>query len=63
MRMRLSPLSGDRMVISTMNGFLMVIHDLDLETLEDDLKGFKPNLYRLMQARMKDSSPPNWDVP
>ena len=59
MRMRLSPLSGDRMVISTMNGFLMVIHDLDLETLEDDLKGFKPNLYRLMQARMKDSPPNN----
>ena len=59
MRMRLSPLSGDRMVISTMNGFLMVIHDLDLETLEDDLKGFKPNLYRLMQARMKDSPPDN----
>ena len=58
MRMRLSPLSGDRMVISTMNGFLMVIHDLDLETLEDDLKGFKPNLYRLMQARIKCSTCP-----
>ena len=50
MRMRLSPLSGDRMVISTMNGFLMVVHDLDLETLQEDLKGFKPNLYRLMQV-------------
>ena len=50
MRMRLSPLSGDRMVISTMNGFLMVVHDLDLDTLQEDLKGFKPNLYRLMQV-------------
>ena len=50
MRMRLSPLTGDRMVISTMNGFLMVVHDLDLDTLQDDLKGFKPNLYRLMQV-------------
>ena len=49
MRMRLSPL-GDRMVISTMNGFLMVVHDLDLDTLQEDLKGFKPNLYRLMQV-------------
>ena len=54
MRMRLSPLSGDRMVISTMNGFLMVVHDLDLDTLQDDLKGFKPNLYRLMQVRQDD---------
>ena len=53
MRMRLSPLSGDRMVISTMNGFLMVVHDLDLETLQEDLKGFKPNLYRLMQISRK----------
>ena len=56
MRMRLSPLSGDRMVISTMNGFLMVVHDLDLETLQEDLKGFKPNLYRLMQVMMEDPS-------
>ena len=36
-----------------MNGFLMVVHDLDLETLEEDLQGFKPNLYRLMQISRK----------
>jgi len=52
MRMRLST-AGDKMVISTMNGFLMVVHDLSLDHLEDDLSGFKPNMYRLMQLSNK----------
>ncbi len=40
MRMRLSAFA-DRMVVSTMNGFLMVIHDLKLDDLEEDLANFK----------------------
>merc|ERR1719270_3275300 len=44
---------GDKMVISTMNGYLVVIHDLDLERLGQDLAGFKPNVYRLMQISSK----------
>ena len=52
MRMRLTA-GCDKMVISTMNGYLVVIHDLDLETLGQDLAGFKPNVYRLMQISRK----------
>ena len=52
MRMRLTA-GGDKMVISTMNGYLVVIHDLDLERLGQDLAGFKPNVYRLMQISSK----------
>lgn len=38
-----------KMVISTSEGYLMVIHDLDLRTLNEDLKDFQSDLYRLMQ--------------
>ncbi|XP_013792183.1 DDB1- and CUL4-associated factor 10-like, partial [Limulus polyphemus] len=48
MRMRLTP-DSSKMIISTNTGYLMVIHDLDLTRLATDLKGFKPNMYRLMQ--------------
>lgn len=52
MRMRLTP-DSSKMVISTMNGYLVVIHDLDLDAMSEDLKGFKPNMYRLMQLSGK----------
>jgi len=52
MRMRLTT-GCDKMVISTMNGYLMVVHDLDLEMLGQDLAGFKPNMYRMMQTSGK----------
>ena len=52
MRMRLTA-ANDKMIISTMNGYLIVIHDLDMDTLSDDLAGFKPNVYRLMQISGK----------
>jgi len=52
MRMRLTP-DASKMVISTMNGYLVVIHDLDLNTMCEDLAGFKPNMYRLMQLSGK----------
>ena len=48
MRMRLTP-TWDKMVVSTMNGYLMVVHDLCLDTMSKDLQNFKPNMYRLMQ--------------
>ena len=48
MRMRLTP-NGDKMVISTINGYLILIHDLNLDTLAEDLNGFKPNMYRMLQ--------------
>lgn len=38
-----------KMVISTVEGYLMVIHDLDLRTLKKDLGEFQSDLYRLMQ--------------
>ena len=31
----------------------MVIHDLDLHSMSEDLSGFKPNMYRLMQMTGK----------
>jgi len=57
MRMRLTPWA-DRMVISTTHGFLMVVHDLDLDNLQQDLAGFKPSFYNIMQKtkEYKESS-------
>ena len=52
MRMRLPP-TWDKMVISTMNGYLMIVHDLCLDTMSQDLQNFKPNMYRLMQISGK----------
>ena len=37
-------------------GYLVVIHDLDLNTMCEDLAGFKPNMYRLMQLSGKVGS-------
>ncbi|XP_041970131.1 DDB1- and CUL4-associated factor 10 [Aricia agestis] len=48
MRCRLSP-NAKQMVMCTTGGLLVIIHDLNLSTLAQDLHGFKPNLYRLMQ--------------
>ncbi|XP_066581245.1 DDB1- and CUL4-associated factor 10 homolog [Prorops nasuta] len=48
MRTRLSP-DASKMLISTTSGYLIIIHNLKLSTLRQDLAGFKPNVYRLMQ--------------
>lgn len=48
MRMRLTP-DCNKMVLCTAGGYIMVIHNLDLTMLSQDLCGFKPNMYRLMQ--------------
>ncbi|KAK9879902.1 hypothetical protein WA026_008403 [Henosepilachna vigintioctopunctata] len=48
MRTKLSP-DGTKMVISTTSGYMIIIHNLNLASLANDLKNFKPNLYRLMQ--------------
>lgn len=48
MRARISP-DGSKLVITTAGGFIIVIHNLDIDTLTDDLKDLSPNLYRLIQ--------------
>lgn len=48
MRMKLTP-DADKLIVATAGGYLMVIHDLDLPSVGNDLHGFKPNMYRLMQ--------------
>ncbi|XP_060587631.1 LOW QUALITY PROTEIN: uncharacterized protein LOC132743126 [Ruditapes philippinarum] len=48
MRSKLSP-DFSKLIISTHEGYIIVVHNLDLSTLGEDLKGFKPNMYRLMQ--------------
>ncbi|XP_061721757.1 DDB1- and CUL4-associated factor 10 isoform X2 [Cydia pomonella] len=49
MRCRLSP-DARQMVMCTTRGLLVIVHDLNLTTLAQDLHGFKPNMYRLMQT-------------
>ncbi|KAL4231138.1 DDB1- and CUL4-associated factor 10 [Mactra antiquata] len=48
MRSKLSP-DFSKLIISTHEGYIIVVHNLDLAKLGDDLKGFKPSMYRLMQ--------------
>lgn len=48
MRTRLSP-DASKMLICTTSGYLIIIHNLQLSTLTQDLAGFKPNMFRLMQ--------------
>ncbi|EZA55512.1 DDB1- and CUL4-associated factor 10 [Ooceraea biroi] len=48
MRTRLTP-DASKMLICTTSGYLIIIHNLKLSTLSQDLAGFKPNMYRLMQ--------------
>ncbi|RWS23083.1 hypothetical protein B4U80_05791 [Leptotrombidium deliense] len=48
MRMRLTH-DATKMVICTSEGYILLIHDLDLDHLSSDLKGFQSDLYRLMQ--------------
>lgn len=40
MRTRLTP-DSSKMIICTTGGYLIIIHDLDLQTLEEDMAGFK----------------------
>lgn len=48
MRCRISS-DDNKMVICTTGGYLIIVNDLNLSTLAADLKGFRPNLHRLMQ--------------
>lgn len=48
MRMRLSQ-DSTKMIICTSEGYILIIHDLDLMNLQNDLRGFESDLYRLMQ--------------
>lgn len=40
MRTKLSP-DGSKLILCTNNGYIMVIHDLDLHALPKDLHSFK----------------------
>lgn len=40
MRMKLTP-DGTKMIICTTNGYMIVVHDLNLETMPEDLNDFK----------------------
>ncbi|XP_059469759.1 DDB1- and CUL4-associated factor 10 homolog isoform X2 [Neocloeon triangulifer] len=51
MRTKLSP-DGSKLIVSSSSGYLMVVHDLDVGKLPEDLKLFKPSLYRLMQETL-----------
>ena len=55
MRSKLSP-DNSQLVISTAVGYLIIIHNLDLHTLAEDLRGFKPTLYRQMQISQLDNA-------
>ncbi|ROT85073.1 putative DDB1- and CUL4-associated factor 10-like isoform X1 [Penaeus vannamei] len=48
MRMRLSP-DCSKLVMCTTGGYMVLVHNLSLEHLSEDLRNFKPNMYRLMQ--------------
>ena len=48
MRMRIAP-GAERMVISTNNGYILVIHDLDLNHIRKDLFGFKVKKTKLVK--------------
>ncbi|GAB6023174.1 hypothetical protein CHUAL_007999 [Chamberlinius hualienensis] len=49
MRAKLSP-DFSKLVMCTSHGCIMVIHDLNLQTLGTDLRYFQPTIYRLMQT-------------
>lgn len=48
MKCKLNP-DGTKLIFGTSEGYLMVIHDLDLSKITMDLAGFQSDLYRLMQ--------------
>ncbi|XP_003737945.1 DDB1- and CUL4-associated factor 10 [Galendromus occidentalis] len=48
MRMRLVP-DESKMILCTTHGYLIVVHDLDLNTFKDDLSKFQPDGIRLLQ--------------
>ncbi|BFY97585.1 hypothetical protein BsWGS_00625 [Bradybaena similaris] len=48
MRTKITP-NENKMIVSTLGGYFLLIHDLELDSLKADMAGFKPHLYRLMQ--------------
>jgi WD repeat-containing protein 32 len=40
---------NSKMVICTNEGYYLIVHDLNLDTVKQDLAGFHPDLYHLMQ--------------
>ncbi|RUS91566.1 hypothetical protein EGW08_000681 [Elysia chlorotica] len=52
MRTKVCP-DEQRMVISTLGGYFILVHDLDLDNFKQDLKSFRPRMYGLMQGLMQ----------
>lgn len=52
MRTKVCP-DEQRMIISTLGGYFILVHDLDLNHFKQDLKGFRPRPYGLMQGLMQ----------
>ncbi|XP_077992638.1 DDB1- and CUL4-associated factor 10-like [Glandiceps talaboti] len=52
MRSRLTPDSG-KMIVSNTAGFIVIVHDLDLSTLDLDLRGFDPVEYYQLLVQKK----------
>jgi hypothetical protein len=50
MRSKLTP-DCSQLVISSRYGYIMLIHDLHLDTLRQDLDGFKPTAHRNWKVR------------
>lgn len=59
MRCRVFP-DGSKLVLSTSEGFLMVIHNLHFKTLARDMQGFRPHKYH--QVQTGHSSTPGLEV-
>lgn len=56
MRCRLAP-DSTKLVICTTGGYLILIHDLDLNTLARDLQGFRVSIFHcLIIANLKKST-------
>ncbi|KAK7793792.1 hypothetical protein R5R35_013047 [Gryllus longicercus] len=54
-RTRLTP-DASKMIICTMGGYLMIVHNLNFQTLAEDLHKFNPSTYRLMRQSTRKSA-------
>lgn len=43
MRTKLTP-DGSKMIIATTNGYMIIVHDLNLSTMSNDMKTFRVNI-------------------
>jgi len=48
---------GTKLIVSTTDGYLMVVHDLDLNRLTRDLFGFNPGRHHLLRHGTETAKP------